>query len=80
MAPLSNDTLSQRIKDMSSNVKSTTVQRVRNCPCCALQLDESTNISSLSVLFVFAHYVEFKKKFCFATHLKNIQQGEIFSV
>jgi hypothetical protein len=58
LLPLSNYTLSRGIKDVSSDVESTVVQKVRSCPYYALQLDESPDVSDLSVLLVFAHHVD----------------------
>jgi hypothetical protein len=58
MIHLTNDALSRSIKDISSDVESTVVQRVRICPYGALQLDESTDVSDRYVLSVFARYTD----------------------
>ncbi|CAM4590106.1 unnamed protein product [Lepidochelys olivacea] len=57
MIPLSNNMLSQRIKDMSNNVETTIVHRVKNSPYYAIQLDESTDVANLAILLLFVRYV-----------------------
>ncbi len=42
--PLSNDTVSRRIKDISFDVKSQLTERLRSCEQFALQLDECTDV------------------------------------
>jgi hypothetical protein len=72
---LSNDTLPRRTKDMTSDAEFTVIQRVRNCPYGALQLDGSTDVSGLDVcqcLHAPCMEVPFKEKCCFVCHLKNI--------
>uniref|UniRef100_A0A8C3HDY0 Uncharacterized protein n=1 Tax=Chrysemys picta bellii TaxID=8478 RepID=A0A8C3HDY0_CHRPI len=57
MVPLSNNTLSQRINDMSNNIETTIVHRVKNSPYYAIQLDESTDVANLAILLLFVRYV-----------------------
>ncbi|XP_065254448.1 zinc finger BED domain-containing protein 5-like [Emys orbicularis] len=57
MVPLSNNSLSRRINDMSNNVETTIVQSVKNSPYYAIQLDESTDVANLAILLLFVHYV-----------------------
>ena len=54
---LSNDTIKSRIHEMSDNIKSKVLSKIDSSPVFALQLDESTNISNLSLLLVYVRYV-----------------------
>lgn len=53
--PLSNDTVSRRIKEMADNIKTELITRFRNTKF-ALQMDESTDVAGLAVLLVFVRY------------------------
>ncbi len=55
--PLSNDTVSRRIKDISFDVKSQLTERLRSCEQFALQLDECTDVSSAAQLLVYVRYL-----------------------
>jgi hypothetical protein len=58
IVPFSNNTLSQRINDISSSyVETTAVQRVKKSQYYALQLDESTDVANLAILVVFVRYI-----------------------
>ena len=55
---LSNDTIKSRIHNMSdNNIKSKVLSKIGFSPVFALQLDESTDISNLSLLLVYVRYV-----------------------
>ena len=54
---LSNDTIKSRIHDMSENIKSKVISKINSSPVFALQLDETTDVSNLSQLFVYIRYV-----------------------
>ncbi|KAG9282105.1 zinc finger BED domain-containing protein 5-like [Astyanax mexicanus] len=54
--PLSNDTVGRRISEMSSDVKSQLVERLRSCEQFAVQLDECTDVSSAAQLLVYVRY------------------------
>ena len=57
--PLSNDTIRSRISDISNDILTQVVTDLISSPAkFGLQLDESTDISSLSQLSVFARYVK----------------------
>ncbi|XP_068206277.1 zinc finger BED domain-containing protein 5-like [Palaemon carinicauda] len=54
---LSNDTVKSRIFDMSCNIKSQLLAKVKASPVFAIQLDESVDVANLSQLIVFVRYV-----------------------
>lgn len=55
--PLSNDTISRRIEDMSENRKEQVTSRVQTSTQFALQMDESTDIGNHAVLLVYVRHV-----------------------
>lgn len=55
--PLSNDTIAQRIHDMSGNIKEQTTARVQASPYYALQMDESTDVSNHAILLVYVRHI-----------------------
>ena len=54
---LSNDTVKSCICDMSCNIKSQLLAKVKASPVFAIQLDESVDVENLSQLLVFVRYV-----------------------
>uniref|UniRef100_A0A673IJH3 HAT C-terminal dimerisation domain-containing protein n=1 Tax=Sinocyclocheilus rhinocerous TaxID=307959 RepID=A0A673IJH3_9TELE len=54
--PLSNDTVSRRIIDMSDDIETQLLDRVRASPLFAIQIDESTDISKMALLLAFVRY------------------------
>jgi hypothetical protein len=57
--PLSNDTISDRIEDMSKDILAQVVADLISSPAkFCLQLDETTDVSNLSQLALFVHYVK----------------------
>ncbi|XP_075712853.1 protein FAM200C-like [Rhinoderma darwinii] len=57
--PLSNDTISDRIEDMSKDILTQVVANLISSPAkFSLQLDETTDVSNLSQLAVFVRYVK----------------------
>ncbi|XP_056118464.1 SCAN domain-containing protein 3-like [Rhinichthys klamathensis goyatoka] len=54
--PLSNDTFSRRIIDMSDDIETQLLDRVRASPLFAIQIDESTDISKMALLLAFVRY------------------------
>ena len=70
---LSNSTI-QRIKDLSDDIKCQVVEEIKNAPfgLFAMQIDESTDISSGAQLMVFTKYIyndTFKEEFLFCSLL-----------
>ena len=69
---LSNKTIQRRIKNLSLDIKSQVVQEIKTASfgLFAIQLDESTDISSCAQLMVYARYVcnnAFKEEFLFCS-------------
>ncbi|XP_041837799.1 SCAN domain-containing protein 3-like [Melanotaenia boesemani] len=54
--PLSNDTVRRRIEEMSADIQSQLLDRLRSCEQFSIQLDESTDISSAAQLIVLVRY------------------------
>ena len=54
--PLSNDTIARRISEICENQLQQLIDRVKNSPRFAIQLDESTNITNAAQLMVFIRY------------------------
>lgn len=76
---LSNDTVKRRIQDMSQDVLSQVLERVKESPYFAIQLDESTDIANQAQLLVFIRYVNnnnFEENFLFCQPLPMHVRGE----
>jgi len=73
LIPLSNDTISCRIDDMSHDILDQVVQDLVTSPIkFSLQLDESTDVAEMSQLLVFVRYVkgeDIKEEFLFCKPL-----------
>ncbi|GBM13522.1 Zinc finger BED domain-containing protein 5 [Araneus ventricosus] len=53
----SNSTVSRRIKDMSVVIEATINERIKKSPFFSIQVDESTDVSDLSISLVIARYL-----------------------
>lgn len=82
--PLSNDTVSRRINDMSYDTKEQLVRAIRGSPCFGIQLDESTDVAGLAQLIVFVRGIFQEKVFedlLFCKPLKTSTKGiDIFNL
>lgn len=77
--PLSDNTVSRRIEEMSIDIKEQVISEIKDAGLFALQLDESTDVSSCSQLLVFTRYVhdgKFKEEFLFCYPLETTTKGE----
>jgi len=57
LVPLSDNTVQRRIQDCAANILNELVRRLRLCDKFAIQLDESTDITNLSIVLVFVRYI-----------------------
>ncbi|GBM60275.1 Zinc finger BED domain-containing protein 5 [Araneus ventricosus] len=54
--PLFNSTVSRTIKDLSIDIEATINERIKKSPFFSIQVDESTDVSDLSILLGIARY------------------------
>ena len=54
---LSNDTVKSRILDMSNDLQTQLIEKVKASPVFAIQIDESVDVGNLSQLIVFIRYI-----------------------
>ena len=76
---LSDDTIKSRIDDMADNIKAQVISKIRLSAFFAIQLDESTDVSNLSQLLVFANYVSdtgVEEEFLFCRPLETTTKAE----
>ncbi|XP_064099360.1 protein FAM200C-like [Macrobrachium nipponense] len=76
---LCDNTVSTRIEEMSIDIKEQVIREIKDAGLFALQLDESTDVSSYSQFLVFTRYVhegKFKEEFLFCQPLETTTKGE----
>ena len=76
---LSDNTVQRRISMMADNIKDQVISKVRTAGLFALQLDESTDVSSCAQLLVYARYLQsntFKDEFLCCLELSSRTRGE----
>ncbi|XP_067249349.1 zinc finger BED domain-containing protein 5-like [Chanodichthys erythropterus] len=77
--PLSDGTVSRRITEMAQDIKCQLIDRVKKSGRYALQLDESTDVSSTAQLLVFVRYIfegKLNEEMLFCTQLEGSCTGE----
>ena len=84
--PMSNETVSRRISEMSSDINEQLIHYIQISPYDALQLDESTDIAGQAQLLTFVRYLYMREKeieedILFCWPLQTCTTGEaIFNV
>lgn len=82
--PLSDNTVLDRIVDMSTDVKGQVVARMKESKKFSLQLDESTDVSKNAQLMVFSRYEgheDIEEEFLFCAPFETVTTGaEIFGL
>ena len=76
---LSNTTVKRRIVHLDEDIEEQVVTSVRNSAAFAIQLDESTDVASLSQLIAFVRYIEkdtMNTEFLFCKPLKTTCKAE----
>nr|XP_047128377.1 SCAN domain-containing protein 3-like [Hydra vulgaris] len=71
---LSNTTVKRRLTDISSNIKENVINEIKESPYFSIQLDESTDVSSMAQLIVYCRYIhnnKFKEEFLFSSCLET---------
>uniref|UniRef100_UPI00358F59FB protein FAM200C-like n=1 Tax=Myxine glutinosa TaxID=7769 RepID=UPI00358F59FB len=76
---LSDNTVKQRIDDMSQDIKLQVTEKIRLSPFFAIQLDETTDVAQLPQLLVFARFIsenQVEEEFLFCSPLITTTKAE----
>jgi hypothetical protein len=76
--PLSNNTISRRIEDMSVSIEGTLIQKICEVKRFSLQVDESTDVSNCCQLIALVRIPDekgLKEHYLFCKELRNKQPG-----
>ncbi len=76
---LSDNTVKQRIDDMSQDIKLQVTEKIRLSPFFAIQLDESTDVAQLPQLLVYARFIsenQVQEEFLFCSPLITTTKAE----
>lgn len=58
--PLSNDTISRRINDLSVDIEEQIIDKIKSSKWFSIQLDESTDISQKAILLCYVRFIDFQ--------------------
>lgn len=82
--PLSDNTVCRRISDMAEDVTEQLLEQVKDSPCFALQLDESTDVANAAQLLVYVRFIrdgKFVEELLFCKEIEGRTTGQdIFGV
>ena len=76
---LSDNTVKQRIDDMSQDIKSQVIEKIKLSPFFAIQLDETTDVAHLPQLLVYARFIsenQVEEEFLFCSPLITTTKAE----
>lgn len=57
---MSAETVSRRLLTISNDLELQLIEKLRNLPYYALQIDETTDVSSNGVLIIYVRYIDFE--------------------
>ncbi|KAM4871762.1 zinc finger MYM-type protein 6 isoform 2-T2 [Thomomys bottae] len=82
--PLSNNTIGYRIEELSADIEDQVIQKVRESKWFALQIDESSEISDITLLLCYIRFIDYdcsdvKEELLFCTEMPSpVSATEIF--